>query len=225
VTAARGACRRQPISDPWPIGAEIKRTERFLSLAGTLVGVERAAADAEQRAAQLARIRASKSDKGVVNLQDMGPAIRFEHGSTEPDERVDADKLAITGARATDPIATMLARKHIDRDQWQAANKLRDDVEMSAGRFTASAFDRVSSGSRSARWPTDNTIDALARVRAVIRDLAPELLEVCEAVILRRQPICRFATMIGRRRQAASALVGEALDALALHYGLARRRS
>jgi hypothetical protein len=195
-----------------------------MALAGTLVGIEVRAAAADMLAAQLARIRASSSDTGIQDLRDLGPQIRRARGDTELDDRKNKDGVLIQGARLSDPVAAMLARGTIERSHAQAAEKLRQDVEVGAGSLASSSMDRLSFGSRgSARWPSDEVLDALARVRAVIRDLEPEHLEVCEHVVLRRRPIAEFALAMRRRRQSVSILVTDALAALALHYGLQGR--
>ena len=125
----------------------------------------------------------------------------------------------VLGARVRDSLRTMRQTGHISAQQWDAAERFRDDIEMANGADpdrgdNAGVRAPWSGGS----WPSEATMDALARVRAGWADLGPGLTPIAAWVVLAGRTLDHFAEHHRLRRSACGTLLQQALDVLVRRY-------
>lgn len=162
---------------------------------------------------------------------DYGPAVvRGPDGSIRPwpgaaaivlEDRVDPDAITrdVRAARRRDGLRDLLSRKSITVQQWDAAERFRNDLATAAGaRVIAEkagvrvAFDATRYG------PTEYQIDAQARVRAAWRHVGLIASGVVSWVVVSGGSVGDYDAATRRRGRSGTAMLIGALNRLAAYY-------
>lgn len=140
---------------------------------------------------------------------------------TDPDDqhRTARDAWQVAGWRRVDPVLALFLAGRLRREQWQAAERFRDDVAAADGVAPDRTVDRVMLTQRVPEPPA-RQLDAIAAVRAATRGMTAEETDVLSAVVLNCQSLT-WTDHRGRRREGWAKLrLSGVLWRLARHYGL-----
>lgn len=157
---------------------------------------------------------------------DRGPAIQHRRGQTVQEDRPDpeANSRTVTGFRRMDGLRTMYNRGTISFSQWEAAERLRADLEFSAG---ARESQTDSAGIRSnviSYGPTSLQLDAIRRVRDATQAVGLRLAGILSWVVISGGTLEGYASAKSVAHETAKSMMVGALDKLADFYSAQRER-
>ena len=167
---------------------------------------------------------ALKDRPPIVRSKDFGTEVRIKRGDLVREFRDDPGVLPlrrlVRGARVRDSLQTMFKAGHISRDQWRAAEQMRDEMALAGGaRPEALESSGIRCSNSTGRWPEDVQLDCLARCRRLWRLLEAAGLEsIVDWTVVGGRTLDDWAKEKKCRRESARILLLRGLDLLHRFY-------
>ena len=195
------------------------RSDSWRIKLGLLVARETRARDEAARFAELARVGRIGRDTGYQDRRDFGPGLRLERGEVIRDEIKLGRHSTVRGGRVRDSLLDMRIAERISATQFAAVECFRDDLALATGYSPARAEVAIGvSKPFHANFPTDDQIDALARVTRAWDAFTDEQKPVAEAVIVSGLSLRQFARERDIHQVEAAAQLRAALKTLEHSY-------